>query len=205
MTPVLAGVARSINIVVENKMIQTKFIREMITYTGEQLRSHWIYHKTGLLGDAIVAFRGPAQVNQDHLVDLADVREGKYIQSKDMLHFLIEHFDSDLVRTILRQRLLISICAEKLNQHLDRFSVLRNGDDLYDEDKKLSVSIATLSPVSSLIHVGINIDSTGTPVPAMGLSDYSIDSEPFAEEVLDSYSQEIKGVEIARCKVRGVA
>lgn len=185
--------------------MQSKFIREIITYTGEQLRSHWIYHQTGLLGDAIVSFRGPAEVNQDHLVDLVDVSEGKYIQSRDMLHFLVEHFDLDLVQAIFRQRLLISICAERINQYLDKLSVVRYGDDLYDGEKKLSVSIATLSPVSSLIHIGINIDRTGTPLPTGGLSDYSIDPEAFAEKILDSYSEEIMGVQIARCKVKGVA
>ena len=76
-----------------------------IAYTGEQLRSHWILHTFGQFGDAMCAFLGPCEVPTDHLVDLADVREGAIIRARMMLHTIAEWFDADLERTILRQRL----------------------------------------------------------------------------------------------------
>ena len=40
----------------------------------------------------------------------------------------------------------------------------RKGDDLFLGEGKLSVSIATASPVSTLIHLGVNEDASGAPV-----------------------------------------
>jgi hypothetical protein len=65
------------------------------------------------------------------------------------------------------------------------------------------VSIASVSPVSALIHAGINISSRSTPVPTRGLADYGIEPAAFAKEVLAGYSAECEGLLRARCKVRG--
>lgn len=183
--------------------MKSRFIPELITYTGVQLRSHWIYEKTGLLGEAIVAFRGPARVEDEHLVDLVDRKEGAFIYSSDMLHFIVEHFDLDLEKAILRQRLLVGIIKDELLRRAG-VSIQQQGNDLYDEDKKLSVSIATLSPVSSLIHTGVNISSKGTPVKTKGLADYGLSPEPFGQAVIEKYTEEIEEIIVAKCKVKGV-
>jgi len=182
--------------------LQGKFITEPITYTGQELRSHWIYEKTGILDDAIIAFRGPARVEAEDLVDLKDKREGAFIYSEDMLHFLVEHFELDLEKAILRQRLLVSILKDELRG--TESLIEQRGDDLFDGQRKLSVAIATLSGVSSLIHVGINISSQGTPVKTKGLADYGIDPEAFAQVIVVRYCQEIERIRLARCQVRGV-
>lgn len=182
--------------------MQSRFITEQITYTGDELRSHWIYEKTGLLDEAIVAFRGPAQVETEHLVDLADKEQGAFIFSQDMLHFIVEHFDCDLEKAILRQRILVGILKDELRR--TKVPIEQRGDDLYDGQKKLSVSIATLSPISTLIHVGINISPRGTPIETKGLADYDIDPDSFARVVLARYCQEIEAIRLARCKVKGV-
>ena len=56
---------------------------------------------------------------------------------------------------------------------------------------------------SILIHTGINIDSTGAPVSACGLTnDLGItDIEVFAEEVMQRYSEEIDDIILAAAKV----
>ena len=86
------------------------------------------------------------------------------------------------------------------------FVIRRNGDDLFFEDKKLTVSIATKSVNSILIHTGINIDSTGAPVKASGLtSELGItDIKSLADEILKKYSEEIDDIILASTKVRGV-
>lgn len=182
--------------------MQSRFITEEITYTGKQLRSHWIYEQTGILDDAIVAFRGPARVEIEDLLDLSDKEKGAYIYSEDMLHFIVEYFDCDLEKAILRQRLLVSILKDELRR--TRIPIEQRGNDLYDEEKKLSVSIATISTVSSLIHVGINISSSGTPIVTKGLRDYEIDPDSFGRVVLKRFCQEMEWIRLARCKVRGV-
>ena len=74
------------------------------------------------------------------------------------------------------------------------------------DNKKLSVSIATKSTTSILIHTGLNIDSTGAPVKASGLtSELGItDIKEFAQEIMRRYSEEIEDIILASTKVRGV-
>lgn len=188
-----------------------KFIQKRIDYTGKELRSHWIYENFDLPGDAIVVFCGAADVDK-YLVDMVDSQKKAYIYSEDMLHFIVEHFSLDLERTIAYQRLLIAIMGEAINTYLQEkqdkvCQIKRYGDDLYDGQNKLSVSIATLTTVSTMIHAGINISSKGTPVPTKGLLDYGMsaaDIAAFAETVCSGYTEEIKSIRMARCKVRGV-
>ena len=105
---------------------------------------------------------------------------------------------------MLRQRLLISIIKELLEER--GVFVVRNGDDLMINGRKLSVSIATKSITSVLIHTGLNIISEGAPVKASGLtSELGIDDiKDFALEVMNRYSNEIEDIILASTKVRGV-
>lgn len=184
-------------------MIETLWIPDRIDYDGTQLRAHWAYHRCGLQGDCIVAFRGGCDVPTENLVDLEDRRAGARIFSTWMIHFLVEHFDRDLDRMILRQRLLVCLAAETLHA-LSGTRPTRSGDDLFVDGRKLSVSIATASPVSTLVHLGINEDATGAPVAACDLGDLGVDGEEFAVRVLASYREEMAGAARARSKVAGV-
>jgi uncharacterized protein len=175
-----------------------------IRYDGTQLCSHWIYRTTGLLGTAIASFVGPAEVPLAHMVDLVDVREQAPIASKSMLHFLVEHFEENLALAIARQRLLAAIAAEELRSRAEGHAIERRGDDLYEGDRKISVSIATASPVSCLIHFAMNIVSDGTPVPTKGLADYGLDPRVIADAIRKRYCDEIDSMRLAKCKVRAV-
>lgn len=183
--------------------MKTLFVKEEIRYTGKELRSHFSYSRFDLLGDSLVAFCGGCDVRTADLVDLADAKEEAVIYSESMLHFIGEFFDHDLERTVLKQRLLVAIVKDEITE-LSGSSLVRTGDDIFDGDAKLSVSIATLTPVSGIIHTGINISSQNTPVKARGLSDYGIEATTFAEKILRLFAQEMDGVRSARCKVRGV-
>ena len=176
--------------------------REQVAYTGAELRSHWLFHRFGLQRDAAAAFLGPCEVTLEHMVDQADVAAGASIRATLMLHFIIEHFDTDLTRAVLRQRLLVCLARELLTGDVE---VRRSGDDLFVGQRKLSVSIATASPVSTLIHFAVNVDPTGAPVPAVGLAELGVVPLPFAELLLARYAEECEGVAAARCKVRGVS
>ena len=74
------------------------------------------------------------------------------------------------------------------------------------DGRKLSVSIATKSITSVLIHTGLNILSEGAPVKASGLlSELNIsDIKDFAIEVMKRYSEELDDIILAATKVRGV-
>lgn len=179
------------------------FIPHQITYDGSQITSLWAYRKYHIQGDSIVTFIGPCRIPRENMVDLEDLKGKQRIYSRKMLHFIIEHFEMDLEKTILRQRLLTAIIRDLLEGKIRR-RLVRKGNDIFDDKAKLSISIATLTPVSTKIHFGINIDSRGTPVVTRGLADYKITPERFAREVMKRYQQECLEVKDARCKVRGV-
>lgn len=177
-----------------------------LPYTGRELRSHWIRETFGRAGNAIVAFLGPCEVAAQDMVDLDDARAGDGIRAALMLHFIAEHFDTDLERAVLRQRLLVALAFETLREALAperRDALSRRGDDLFVGERKLSVSIATASPVSTLIHLGINVDPAGAPVAAVGLAELHVDPTAFARDLMEAYTGELAGVRAARCKVRG--
>lgn len=188
--------------------MHTRFIDEETKYTGNELSPHWIYKNFHLQGDAIVAFAGECEVKLTEMVDIEDVINNEPIYSKNMLSFIVEHFNIGLVEGVARQRLLICIIKEALENllqsRLASVTLIRSGDDLFVNGKKLSVSIATKSLTSVLLHVGINIDPTGAPIEAIGLDFLKIDDiKGFAQEIMVKYSQEIDDIMLASTKVIG--
>ena len=185
-------------------MMETKYIDEEVKYIGSQLCPHWIYKNYKLRGDAIVAFCGECEVKLTEMVDIEDVINNEPIYSKSMLSFISEQFGVNLPEGVFRQRLLICTIKELLEEYGHK--IKRSGDDLFYENKKLTVSIATKSVTSTLIHTGVNILSEGAPVKASGLkSELGIDNiKEFAIEVMKRYSEEIDDIILAGTKVRGV-
>ena len=184
--------------------MQVKFIDKEIKYEGYQLAPHWIYKNFNIQGDATVAFIGECDVKLEEMVDIEDVINNEPIYSKSMLSFISEQFNIGLVEGVLRQRLLICKIKEALEKR--GFKIIRNGDDLFFDNKKLTVSIATKSTTSVLIHTGINIISSGAPINASGLTeDMQItDIKDFAIDILKEYSNELDDIGRASTKVRGV-
>ena len=157
---------------------------------------------TEILGDSAVAFVGPCRVEVADMVDLEDVRRRAGIYSPRMVHVIVEHFGLTLREAVLRQRLLGRLAGDLL---LDAgVSPRTRGDDLFVEDRKASVSIATCSPVSALMHFGVNVETQGTPVPTWGLSEARIPAEEFGERLIGAYAAEMDDVHRAMAKVRGV-
>ncbi len=184
--------------------MEKKYVDQWIDYDGSQLTSLWAMRKFALQGDSIVAFEGGCLVEGENLVDQVDFISGDLIRSEHMLHFLVEHFDPDLPRTILRQRLLICQIREALADLAPGESLLRRGDDLFRGERKLSVSIATVSPVSGHIHAGLNVTSALAPVAAIGLEELGVDPLELACLVIDAYAAETVQMAVAKTKVRWV-
>ncbi len=163
------------------------------SYSGREISSLWAYKSFGIKEDSIVAFRGPCSVELEHMVDLEDKKAQEKIFSEDMLHFIAEHFDLVNLKLIYtRQRLLVAIAREALEEHSGK-KITRKGDDLFYKDKKLSVSIASISPVSAKIHFGINVTSENYG----SLEDLSIagEAEKLLKVVAQAYAREIEDIE----------
>jgi hypothetical protein len=182
-----------------------RILNHELAYIGAQLRSGWVAEVTGLTGDAAAAFIGPCDVKPEHMVDRVDLEAGARIYSPRMLHLIIEHPGLDLDSITIRQRLLMAIAGEIINSHLGEMLVRRDGDDLYLRGRKLSVSVATVSPSSGLIHSGFNVRGEGAPVSAIGLHELGLDPRQFAEQLLSAYAKEIESVREASSRVKHVA
>jgi len=178
---------------------------DRMDYDGSQLHHAFAYEQAKALGATICCFRGSADV-KEHLVDLEDSLADDFIKSKEMWHFIIEIPEATITEMVVWQRLFISMCIDNLRKECSSDTIItRKGDDIMIGNRKLSVSIATLSRFSGLIHVGINIEvGEGCPVNAIGLNDftsrYSVTfgnmAEIFVEEYNDIKDATFKVIEV---------
>ncbi len=188
--------------------MKTKFIEQESAYDGGQLHSLFAYLEHGVLGDSAVAWIGPCEIPFDHMVDGEDLRDRSAIRGDRMVHVIVEVFAASLLAGVALQRLLASLAADLLRESLTearaRDAVRRDGDDIYVFDRKLSISIATASPVSTLIHFAVNVVNEGTPVPTAALEEWGIDPGPFALELLRRFAREADSAREATMKVKWV-
>lgn len=188
--------------------MQSKFLDSKEFYDGTQLRSLFAYLQHGVLGDSIVSWIGPCNVSLDHMVDGEDLRENSQIRGEQMVHFIVEMFDCSLFAAVNAQRLLASIVMEKLRLlsplKEQAQKLRRDGDDIFLENQKLSISIATVSPSSALIHFAVNVVNEGTPVETLSLKDLQVDAQKFADTIITAFAGEMTSVKQATQKVKWV-
>ncbi|MCM2282854.1 MAG: DUF366 family protein [Bdellovibrionaceae bacterium] len=188
--------------------MKSLFIPMTFAYDGTQLRSLFAYLEHGLLGDSVVAWEGPCEISFEHMVDGEDLREQSAIRGSRMLHFIAEVFGVPLFGGVAAQRLLASLAADILRERIPeaavRASVRRDGDDVYVENRKFSISIATVSPTSTLVHFAVNVSNQGTPVPTAALEEWGIAPRAFADELLGRFTREMITVREATMKVKWV-
>jgi hypothetical protein len=185
--------------------MKSLFIDKNFKYDGSQLRPLFAYENYKVLGDSIVAWIGPCNITLDHMVDLEDKIENAQICGDEMVHFIIEVFGSDLTAAVSLQRLLASIAKDFIQfETKNKFALVREGDDIYLMDhgqKKLSISIASKSSVSSMIHFAMNIVNEGTPVPTACLKDLGLEGQATAKKIMSLFVEEYESIVIATKKV----
>jgi hypothetical protein len=185
--------------------MRAKWLDQSFKYDGSQLRSLYAYMNHGLRGDSIVAWAGACDVTPDHMVDGEDLRAKAAIRGDEMVHFIIEKFDCSLLAAVALQRLLATIVKDVLIELAEdkkmAIDLRRDGDDLFFGERKLSISIATVSPVSALIHFAVNVVNEGTPVPTLALEDFRVKSKAFADLVMKRFTAEMASAEEATQKV----
>lgn len=120
-----------------------------------------------------------------------------------MIHFILEIFETELWGAVSFQRLIAAIMAQSVRDLTGNQVLLsRQGDDLYWKDKKFSISIASRSAVSSMIHFAVNVSNQGTPVPTCSLEDFGLKPEIFARTLLPQIALEVSSILEATQKVR---
>jgi len=169
-------------------------------YDGSQIRPLWANEKFGINEDNIVVMIGSMNVKFENMIDKEDLKNKKKIKSDKAIHFLIEHYDSnDLRLAYYRQRLF---CFE-IEETLKRYNIdaERKGSDLYINNRKLSVSIATVGKTQK-IHFGINLTTKGTPddVKTAALDEFECfkneeSIKKFIDEILNKYVFDVEKIE----------
>lgn len=189
-------------------------LKEKMLYDGSQIEPQWAFRKFKIKDSNIVSWIGPMNIYPENIVDFED--HDKEIKGDELLHFIIEHFDSQPANIRLcyhRQRLFIMIVQNNLEKI--GIKTLRSGDDLYylkesEIEYKLSVSIATCSNNSMKVHFAMNIISEGTPsdVKITSLKECingitTEDIVQLADDISNDYINELSSIEkdITKTKV----
>ena len=166
--------------------ITHKHIDEIFEYDGSQINPSWAFQEFGIYGSSIITWIGPVNITPDNLKDFADV--GLEIKSNYMANFICEFFDQqppNMRIAYLRQRLLVMIFREILTEY--GVQTRREGDDIFVDGGKLSISIASVSLSSAKIHFALNLEDKGTPsdVETIGLYDIRVNGrQVFTEDNL---------------------
>ena len=195
--------------------ITHKHVDEIFEYDGSQINPSWAFQEFGIYGSSIVTWIGPVNITSDNLKDFADV--GLEIKSNYMVNFICEFFDqqpTNMRVAYLRQRLLVMIFREILTEY--GISTKREGDDIFVENRKLSISIASVSLSSAKIHFALNLEDKGTPddVETIGLFDIKVNGEHvfnngnllnLINETVSRFIDELETIEndISKTKVLG--
>lgn len=190
--------------------MKSKYIDNEFKYDGTQLKSLFAYMNYGIAGDSILSWQGPCAIDFSNMIDGEDCREGSEIRGDKMLHFIVEKFAVNLFSAVCLQRLLASLAIDVLQDLVPSgadaaqwvHELHRDGDDIFLRDRKFSISIATVSPVSALIHFAVNITNEGTPVRTLSLADFEIDPLQFAQALIEKFVEETEAIEFATQKVR---
>ena len=176
-------------------------------YDGSQINPSWAFQEFGVKDSTIVSWVGPMNILGDNLIDYEDV--GVDIKGNLMLNFIVEHFDEqpgNLKLAYHRQRMLVMITRDKLLDYGIRTT--QDGDDIFIDNKKLSVSIATASISTMKMHFALNITTEGTPVDVetSALEDNNMSMEQIHElqdSIANTYMEylETKDKDITKSRV----
>ena len=190
--------------------ITHKHVEDIFEYDGSQINPSWAFQEFGIYGSSIVTWIGPVNITPDNLKDFADV--GLEIKSNYMVNFICEFFDqqpTNMRIAYLRQRLLVMIFREILTEK--GVKTTREGDDIFVDGRKLSISIASVSLSSAKIHFALNLEDKGTPNDVETIGLYDIDGGNVFNEnnlkdlifdVVNRYIDELETIEMDISKTK---
>jgi hypothetical protein len=183
-------------------LLKTKYLSEASEiYDGSQLRPLWIYLEHGLIGSSGVAWVGPCRIHFDKMIDGEDKIAGAQICGGSMVHFIFELFDITLLSAVCFQRLMANWVQSVVQDFNPSILLRREGDDLYWGEKKFSISIATQSTRSCLVHFAVNVTNQGTPILTCALSDFQIEPALLISKVFERATLEWSSIWEATYKV----
>lgn len=178
--------------------MKTFWCEREFEYDGSQLRPLFSYSEFGIEGDSVVAWIGGCDIPSENIVDAQDHRDQSEIRGKRMLHFIIETFHINIIGLVCLQRLVASMAKDLIATNAQKasspISIRREGDDLFVDSRKLSISVASVSSISGLIHFALNVTNEGTPVPTCSLNDLGLEPKSFASDLLRMIAVEYSSI-----------
>lgn len=201
-------------------MILTKDTNpELAIYSGEILHSRFAYKyfkdRTSAQGN-IIAFRAPALVEAEGMIDMEDVLNNDFIYSQDMMHFLYEvPMLDNRFGAVAFQRLFNALAANILSAQYINAPIEMSGDDMIvhksfiqrevQQDKgKASVSIVHVKDGITLGHTGIN-NIAGDRAPVFAYSCNLTDAQitEYMNSVVSMFYNLVDSIFIATTKTIG--
>jgi hypothetical protein len=181
-----------------------KFLPEKRALSGDEMLPHWALRNFDMVGDSIVSFVGDFKVPPERWVDISGIMRGGVFPNSEMMHIVVEHFGCALPEAVLRQYVLVSILQEKLLHRIktNGHNLTRLGDDLFDGDKRLSITAVGSTLVSAKIHIGVFTESPG--MGYFGLTEYGVDPKELAEVVVCQYCAEMRRLAEKAWKVKPI-
>ncbi len=173
-----------------------------MTYDGSQLERAFIHERYGVQGKAVLVTRGPMDVPPDKTVDTEDI--DSEIKGEDVLHVIVDDPTvTDPITAGLEQRLLVIVAKETIESATGE-TLEREGDDLYHDGKKLTVSVFKPAGPGALMHLGINVTTEGVPVEATSLRDLGYGGDPLnlGYRIARGFASEIEAVVLDATKMR---
>jgi len=185
-------------------------------YDGSIIHNRFAYRyfrDKVLANGNIIAFRAPAKVETEFMIDLEDVLKNDFIYSDDMVHFCWEIPCTNLFGGVCFQRLFNTYIGDILGSIIDK-QIQLEGDDIYIMGPvgnaqgltlpkgKASVSICTEVNGAVLGHTGINI-CAGRQAPnhAVGTHMNEKQTHQFMQKVIGAFYQTTRDIFIATTKI----
>ena len=191
-------------------------LNDIKIYDGVMLHKRFAYkyfRKKCLPIGNIIAFRAPAKVETEGLIDQEDALANDFIYSEDMIHFLYEiPLITESFGAICYQRMFNANIANILFKYIQA-PIEVDGDDLMVTEEftqggvtqqkgKCSVSIVHVKDGAALGHTGINVKA-GKQAPAFAYSTNlsDVDSVKFMSDVINFFYQNNDDIFIASTKI----
>lgn len=197
-------------------IINTEEHVECRVYEGSILHNRFAYkyfrNRTLPQGN-IIAFRAPAKVEAEGMIDLEDLSKSDFIYSDDMVHFLYElPLVDNAFGAVAFQRLFNSLIANILSIKYLNAPIEMKGDDMIvhksfsqngvDQNKgKASVSIVHVKNGVALGHTGINVVA-GSKAPVFAYSTMLGDEQikNYMDDVISTFYALVDDIFIATTK-----
>jgi len=165
--------------------LKSFYLEKEIEFTTALLNPKWLKNYN-IKDDGILAFLGPAHIKVPALTKEKPATE---INCKKMLHFIVQYQKINTQTLLLLQHQLLNSIINYLGP-----TYTKHQNKIYFLNLPISVSMLKYSKSTSLIYVGLYIDSTGLNFHVLDLHKLNISPKELALQVSQFYTKEVNEI-----------